>query len=174
MISIRPLESFDEPLLRTFLALAAHESDIEVVLANPALALYVEEWGRNGDCAVVAEDMETRTIVGMAWARFWTNERHGFGWVDALTPEMAIAVEPWFQGQGIGGHLIEAIKEQLLNTSLPDHQGKTFPPRFLSLNVRAESPAVRLYQRHGFTRVEGSERQNRTGGISFNMLAQLW
>ncbi len=192
MIQIRALEIFDEPLLPRFLALAAHEEEIEVVLANPALALYVENWGRAGDCAVVAEDTESRAVVGMAWARFWTPEHHGFGWVDELTPEMAVAVEAEFQGQGIGTRLVEALKCRLraiLRAARWDarHQQLVCATRAVEveqpemllapdqviLNVRDESPAVRLYERLGFFRVAGSERQNRTGGVSFNMSAPL-
>ena len=192
MIRIRCFEIYDEPFLPHFLALAAHEEDVEVVLANPALALYIEGWGRSGDCAVVAEDEETRVLVGMAWARLWTDAQHGFGWMDELTPELAVAVEPGFQDQGIGTRLLEALKCRLravavavrwnareqewvpashaVEVEQPEMQ---MAPQRVALNVRDGSPAVRLYERAGFTKVEGSERRNRTGGTSFNMIAPL-
>ena len=192
MIHLRALEVFDEPFLPRFLSLAAHEEETEVVLSNPALALYVANWGRRGDCAVVAEDLETRAIVGMAWARFWTKNQHGFGWIDELTPELAVAIEPEFQGQGIGTRLIEALKCRLravsltarwdtrtqrwVTASIPvevDQPEMQMAPHKVALNVRDGSPAIRLYERAEFAKVDGSERQNRTGSVSFNMAAPL-
>ncbi|RYX86671.1 N-acetyltransferase [bacterium] len=173
MIGIRVSGAVDEALVARFLALAAHEEAVEVVFANPALATYAQGWGRKGDSALVAEDETTHKVVGMCWARFWTAEQHGFGWIDEWTPELAIAVEPQFQGQGIGARLIEALKVELLSVSMLDSQGASFRPERVALNVRADSPAVRLYERVGFVRVEGSERQNRTGSISYNMVAPL-
>ncbi|BCM89131.1 hypothetical protein IAD21_00975 [Abditibacteriota bacterium] len=192
MIRIRSLEVFDEPLLPHFLAIAAHEEEVETVLTNPALAIYVSDWGRDGDCAVVAENDETSAIVGMAWARFWTPDHQGFGWINELTPEMAVAVEPEFQGRGIGTRLIEALKCRLRAVSLTvrwdarhqkwvptsqpveiEQPEMRMPTQQLALNVRDGSPSVQLYERLGFQKVAGSERQNRTGGVSFNMLARL-
>ena len=161
MISIRTFEDADKPRLPRFLALAAHETEAQIVLDNPDLARYIENFGRAGDCAVLAHNDEQ--IIGIAWARLWTEGNHGFGWVDEQTPEMAIAVEANFRGQGIGARLIEASKSELRANNT----------RRVSLNVRADSPAVRLYRRLGFETIIGSERTNRTGGVSFSMLAQL-
>lgn len=76
---------------------------------------------------------------------------------------MAIAVAAEFRGHGVGARLIEALKSAL---------GEMGATR-IALNVRADSAAVRLYQRSGFAKVAGSERTNRTGGVSFNMSAPL-
>ena len=160
MIRIRPSASVNKA---RFLALAAHEDNVEVVLSNPKLARYIEDFGRDGDTAVVAEDDETRATVGVAWARFWTRDNCGFGFVDEATPELAVAVEEEFRGRGIGARLIEALLAQL-RASQDIEQ--------VSLNVRADSRAVALYERLGFVKIEGSERTNRTGGISFNMIAR--
>lgn len=161
MPQIRAFQLADKTQLPRFLALAAHEADAQIVLANPNLARYVEDFGRAGDCAVVAHNDEQ--IVGIAWARLWTPDAHGFGWIDEATPEMAIAVEAEFCGQGIGARLIEELKMELRETGATQ----------IALNVRADSPAVRLYEKLGFAKVDGSERHNRAGGISFNMLALL-
>lgn len=161
MIQIRAFEDGDKSQLARFLALAAHEADTQIVLSNPNLARYIGNFGRADDCAVVAQSDEE--IVGIAWARLWMPDDHGFGWVDEATPEMAIAVETNFQNQGIGAHLIEALKSELRAKSATQ----------MSLNVRADSPAVRFYQRLGSEKIASSERTNRTGGVSFNMLAPL-
>ncbi len=161
MISIRAFQPDDEKHLPRFLALAAHEDDTQIVLANPDLARYIEDFGRDGDCAIVAHSDEK--IVGVAWARLWTSGNCGFGWIDEATPEMAIAVEADFRGQGIGTRLIEALKSELCAAGAQQ----------IALNVRADSRAVQLYEKLGFAKVDGSERTNRTGGVSFNMLAPL-
>ncbi len=188
MIHIRALRPEDEPLLPQFLALVAHEENVETVLSHLDLARYVGGWGREGDTAVVAQDEETREVVGMAWARFWTPDNRGFGWVDELTPELAAAVKSELQNQGVGARLIEALKCRLRAIALDVrwdalHQkwvsapqkveAEQLPPLSVSLNVRADSPAVRLYKGLGFTRIAGSERTNRTGGQSFTMNAPL-
>lgn len=161
MIQIRAFQPADAAQLPRFLALAAHEDDVQIALDNPNLARYIENFGRNGDCAIVACNEEQ--TIGIAWARIWTRDDQGFGWIDEATPELAIAVEAEFRGQGIGARLIEALQAELRATNVTQ----------LSLNVRADSPAVRLYQKLGFEKVDGSERRNRTGGQSFNMRAPL-
>lgn len=158
---MRAFEDADKAHLPRFLALASHEDDARIVLVNPELARYIENFGRAGDCAVVAH--HNTQIVGIAWARLWTPDTHGFGWIDEATPEMAIAVEADFRGQGIGARLIETLKSELRAAGATQ----------ISLNVRADSPAVRLYEKLDFAKVDGSERTNRAGGVSFNMLAPL-
>ena len=161
MTQIRAFQADDKTQLPRFLALAAHETDAQTVLTNPDLARYIEDFGRNGDCAVVARN--NKQIIGIAWARLWTPDNRGFGWIDEQTPELAIAVETDFQNQGIGTRLIESLKQQL----------KTSGAQQVSLNVRADSSAVRLYEKLGFAKIAASERINRAGGVSFSMLAPL-
>lgn len=161
MIRIRAFQPADAPHLARFLALAAHEDDMQIVSDNPDLARYIADFGRAGDCAVVAQN--DGEIIGIAWARVWTRDDHGFGWIDEQTPEMAIAVTTEFRGYGIGARLIEALKSALREMGATQ----------ISLNVRADSAAVRLYQRLGFVKVAESERANRAGGVSLNMSAPL-
>lgn len=161
MIFIRAFQLADIIHMSRFLALAAHEDDAQIVFDNPNLARYIENFGRDGDCAMVAQN--DKAIIGMAWARFWASDNRGFAWIDEQTPELAIAVEDDFRGQGIGARLIEALKFELHRKGVTQ----------IALNVRADSRAVRLYQRLDFDKVRGSERTNRTGGISFNMLTRL-
>jgi len=163
MIHIRPFESRDKALLPHFLAIAAHEEDVKIAMSNPNLARYVAGFGRDGDVAVVAEDGEAGAVVGVVWARFWTRNNFGFGFVDEATPELAVAVEVELQGQGIGARLIEALMSELRVSRCEQ----------VSLNVRADSRVVAFYERLGFVKIEGSERTNRTGGQSFNMKARL-
>ena len=147
----------DEPLIWRFLMIAAHEATPETVKNNPDLARYASNWGRVGDSGFVAE--ANGVVVGAAWLRFWPGEDKGFGWISDQVPELAMAVSPQWQGQGIGTMLLKAVIEAARGV----HPA-------ISLNVRADNAAVRLYERCGFAMMPNSERVNRTGGVSFSML----
>lgn len=115
-----------------------HLPEIEVVLAHPEAARYHTEWGRVGDIGVVAEF--DGAPVGAAYARLFTPEDHGHGYVDQETPEVAIAVWGGHRGQGAGGMLLEALEKVAQGAGIER----------LSLSVDKENPASRLYLRHGY------------------------
>ena len=150
---VRPLAASDEPIIWEFLLIAAHETRTEAVRDYPKLAMYAANWGREGDGGWAA--LREEKVVGVVWWRVWRGEERGFGFVDAATPEAAIAVRAGWQNRGVGTLLLKRAIQEC--------------PR-ISLNVRGDNAAVRLYERCGFERIEGSERLNRVGGISFNML----
>jgi GNAT superfamily N-acetyltransferase len=139
---------------------AAHESSLEAVWNQPALSRYAINWGQIGDLGFVA--LVNRDPLGAAWVRLWSGEDKGFGYVNDPTPELAIAVSPICQGKGVGSRLLARLLEAIQD----DYNA-------VSLSVRADNPAVRLYERAGFVKVEGSEVVNRTGGGSFSMICQF-
>jgi ribosomal protein S18 acetylase RimI-like enzyme len=96
--------------------------------------------------------------IGAAWLRLLTGDERGFGWIDDIIPELAIAVLPEYTNQGVG--------TQLLAYLLP--AAKAFYPS-ISLSVRSSSPARNLYERSGFKVIEGSETINRTAATSLTM-----
>ena len=107
------------------------------------VALYVKGWGRQGDTAVIAID--DAFPVGAAWYRLFAAKEPGFGFVDERTPELAIAVVPSARGRGIGDALLLA----LLDRARADGY------EAISLSVdKHNAGAIRLYERHGFQRVE--------------------
>jgi len=115
------------------------------LLVTPGLSRYVRNWGRAGDVGVIAE-AEPRLEVGAAWLRVWSTDDHGYGFVDAKTPELTIAVRPEFRNRGLGTAL---IKELL---SVADQNSAA-----VSLSVaRANTSAVRLYERFGFVTIKES------------------
>ena len=61
-------------------------------------------WGRTGDRAVIAEESGVR--LGAAWFRLWTPECHSYGFVNATTPELAIAVRADNRSRGLGRRLL--------------------------------------------------------------------
>lgn len=98
-------------------------------------------WGRPGDRALVAE--AGGSPFGAAWFRLWTPALHSYGFVDARTPELAVAVAAGRRGQGVGRDLLAALVETARADGCPA----------LSLSVSPENPARRLYESLGFRRV---------------------
>jgi ribosomal protein S18 acetylase RimI-like enzyme len=116
------------------------------VLARPDVALYVNDWGREGDTAVVAQDPAGRRL-GAAWYRLFESEAVGFGFVAHDVPEVTLAVAPDARGQGIGTALLRALISKAVKDGL----------KALSLSVEADNPAIRLYERAGFSTVSESQ-----------------
>lgn len=128
--------------------------------ADPGLRRYVAGWGRPGDLALLAEDVDGR-LLGGAWLRLLIgDERHGPEFVDAETPELGIAVLPPTQGRGIGSRLLGAVIDRA--------RGR-YPA--IVLTVREGNPARRLYERFGFAPIGAIT--NRVGGRSCKMLLAL-
>jgi ribosomal protein S18 acetylase RimI-like enzyme len=118
------------------------------ILGDPHLAHYVDAMGsRPGDSAWIAESPEG-TRVGALWLRRLPNGDPGYGFVDADTPELGIAVTAAHRGAGIG---------TLLMTTALAATGRC------SLSVDRRNPAARLYERLGFVVVS-------EGGSSVTML----
>ena len=85
--------------------------------------------------------------VGAAWFRLFPSEEPGFGFMDEQTPEVAVAVVPSRRGRGIGTELLDSLEE------LAREQGH----KALSLSVDADSPAMHVFEKHGFVRVEETD-----------------
>jgi GNAT superfamily N-acetyltransferase len=114
-------------------------------LEDASLWRYVAAWGRRGDSAVIA--LEGGFPVGAAWFRLFSRDEPGFGFVDEETPEVSIAVVPSRRGRGIGSELLESLIE------LAQEQGYGG----LSLSVADDSPAVHVFEKQGFAKVEQTD-----------------
>jgi GNAT superfamily N-acetyltransferase len=68
---------------------------------------------------------------------------------DSETPEVVIAVVPDRREHGIAGALLEALKAKARADGFAA----------LSLGVAEANPAKRLYERHGFVRVETGRKR---------------
>ncbi|MGB3632400.1 MAG: GNAT family N-acetyltransferase [Rubrobacteraceae bacterium] len=159
--AIRPATVEDEPFLWQMLAEAAQENTVRNVVENPGTARYVKGWGREGDLGVIAVSNHERPI-GAAWLRLLTNENRGYGYVNDETPEVAIAAHPDFRGTGVGTQLLVQLLEKARDIC-----------HTVCLSVRADNPALRLYERMGFEIVRDSEKHNREGGSSLTMMRNL-
>ena len=163
--ALRPLCADDEPFLWQMHYYAARVNEeegrtIDDMKKDPVMPNYVIGWGRPGDLGFVAVDGDSGAPLGAAWLRLPTADGGGYSASDSNTPELAIAVQPAFIGQGIGTRLME----ELINAARGQYPA-------VILNVRKESPAQKLYARLGFTTVR--EIDNRVGGRSLEMICKL-
>jgi ribosomal protein S18 acetylase RimI-like enzyme len=139
---IRPGGPQDVPFLRDMLRHAYYwRVDRVSETGEPPVRRYVERWGRPGDTALIAiQDFQK---VGAAWYRLFTDANAGYGFVDQETPELSIAIVPSRRGSGLGSELLDALLERARADGYAS----------ISLSVEKGSPAVGLYERHGFERV---------------------
>lgn len=163
-IDVRPANASDIPFLWRMLTLAASmpgaPQDVERARGDPELLEYVARFGqRPGDVGVVALSGEER--VGAAWARCAPpgTVHPTKVWTDSV-PELAVATVPELRGRGVGTRLLEELLQALGGRHAS-----------VALTVRAESAAVRLYERLGFA----VDRRivNRVGTTSLVMSKRL-
>ena len=153
------LRSSEQYLAKELLVYAAHLDETGESLEKH---LSLEQYERNhgsysGDTGVYM--IVDNKVAGGAWVRLLAN---GYGHIDHDTPELVFAVKPEFRDQGVG----TAVMNQLFI-----EVSKVFTR--ISLSVDETSPAIRLYERLGFKKVEGSEHENIRGSVSFKMLKIL-
>lgn len=152
-LSILPLRAEDLPFARTMLYEAVrwrgpeHAPPMEQALADPTLARYLTHWGRPGDAGLILRVGDVP--AGAVWLRRFAADAPGFGFVDAETPELSIAVTAGLRGRGIGRSLLTVMLTQARLTGLAA----------VSLSVEVDNPARTLYEQCGFVTVatvEGS------------------
>lgn len=159
-IQVQLAQAHDEDFLWVMLYYAAHMdkdgvTSLYAAKKSPYLATYVAGWGRPTDLGVIG--YHNHTPLGAVWSRLLIGDNKTYGYVDDQTPELAAAVLPAYNGQGIGTKLLYAYLD-IARTIFPA----------VALNVRADNPALKLYQRVGFQII--GEIVNRVGTKSYNML----
>lgn len=121
------------------------------ILADPRNAHYVTGWKRETDLGVVAvggpapgerpeSDDDPGSPVGAAWLRYLPADDPGYGFVDADTPELAIALRPGWRGQGIGRALLRRLHSDAAQRGITR----------ISLSVEPDNPALALYESEDF------------------------
>lgn len=137
---LRPAEPADGPFLAEMLAVAAFwrpdgpTGTVRAVMDHPELAHYVAGWPQHGDRGIIAEDVRP---VGAAWLRFLPADDPGFGFVDAVTPEVSMGVLLGWRGQGIGTQLLRAVIAQARRRS-PCAQPQCRAGQLCAAPVRAD------------------------------------
>jgi GNAT superfamily N-acetyltransferase len=144
-ISLRKVGPEESPLIFRFLTIAARMDEsgepIQKALDGQELSIYWKRWGREGDLPDCC-----------AWARRFSRQEPGHRFVAEDILEIAIGTISTFRGQGIGTAVLTSLLDECRNKC-----------KGISVSVRKHSPAVRLYSRFGFLRVENSEHRNRGG-----------
>jgi ribosomal protein S18 acetylase RimI-like enzyme len=120
----------------------------------PEFSKLLADWERRGDRTVIAEKGSIR--IGAAWFRLWTPEIHSYGFVNAATPEIAMAVRPDHRSKGFGRRLLDALIQKARADGFPA----------LSLSVRPRNCARQLYESMGFRKIGES-------GTSWTLLLSL-
>lgn len=116
-----------------------HEALPIAIIKDKALSKYIDHWGKDKyDIALVAE--ADKRLVGAVWGRRFTTENKGFGYVDAHTPELSMAVRAAFRNKGVGTALLEAIASEYRKIGVG----------YLSLSVDKANKAADLYKRLGY------------------------
>jgi ribosomal protein S18 acetylase RimI-like enzyme len=143
MINIKPLEQHE---LDFFMDM--HYESIYILqgkppkhelLNAPNIKKYSEGWGRKGDRSLIA--LTDNNPIGAVWYRLFSETNTGYGFVDSDTPELGIAINSEYRGQGIGRILMSEIIKQA------EFDGY----KSLSLSVNPENTsAVKLYEKLGF------------------------
>lgn len=145
-MKLRVVQARDLPFLREMLYESLYVPKGQApfpkaVLDDPSIAKYGDGWGRPGDIGVIAECGEV--FLGAAWLRLFDAEHPGYGYVDAETPELGIAVVRRHRGHGIGDALLQDLEERATR----------YGYQALSLSVDPGNPARRLYERRGYVHV---------------------
>lgn len=134
---LRPLTADDETLLWEMLYQAlsspGSEAPAREIMQHPEYARYVESWGRPADKGYVAHDKNEGTLLGAVWLR--TPVECGAG---EAPPELALVVRSGHRHRGIGASLLTQLVRATPKLSA------------VLLQVGADSPAVRLFERFGF------------------------
>ena len=124
----------------------------DAAMELPEVACYHREWGRPGD--VVIKAVLGERVVGAAFARLFTDDDHGHGYVDAETPELGIGVDADYRRRGIGRRLMTELAEAVRAQGIAR----------LSLSVNNTNPSRLLYESLGYYTVSDG------GGASIMVL----
>lgn len=112
------------------------------IIETPEILKYIANWGKKGDYALIAID-EIGNKIGAVWIRYFDSNNKGYGFISDKIPEMGIAVEQEYRGNGIGSFLIEEILKRTKKKI-----------QSISLSVQLNNPALKLYRRFGFYECE--------------------
>ena len=145
-ISVRKGGHSDLEFLRLMLYEAAYwrsgeRPPIDKALADPELGKLLAGWGRQGDFALIAQDLSNP--VGAAWIRYWTKEEHSYGFVADDIPELSIGIMKPYRKLGIGRLLLRQLFTEIATTT----------PQ-VSLSVEQDNPALKLYRSMQFKVVD--------------------
>jgi GNAT superfamily N-acetyltransferase len=110
------------------------------VREHPETRIYAEDWGRSTDLGLVA--VVEGIDVGACWVRVLP-QGVGLAFVDAVTPQLRVALEPGQRRKGYGKALLLRTLKEAWEAGYSQ----------VSLTVHALHPAIALYEACGFTKI---------------------
>lgn len=135
-------EFLNEMLYEALFVLPGQPKFPREIIEDPSIKKYIENWNqKEGDLAIVCLDGEE--LIGAIWGRKFSEDNKGYGFIDAETPEIGMAIKQEYRGKGLGSNLIKLLVDEYLEQGVGQ----------LSLNVNTLNPAKRLYERCGFVKV---------------------
>jgi GNAT superfamily N-acetyltransferase len=160
--TLRQALPHESELIFSFLTIAARMVEsgepIQKALTDKQLTKYWQGWGRASDLGVVAVRDSDGVLISCAWLRQLPADDAGFVAEGVL--ELAIGTIESERGRGVGRQVLARLLELGRERA-----------RGISLSVRADNPALRLYQAFGFQIT--TELTNRVGTPSLGMLLQF-
>ncbi len=162
-VRLRSVQPHESALVFSFLTLAARMAEsnepIQQAFVDKQLTKYWQGWGRPGDLGVIASRELDALPVCCAWVRQLPASDEGYLGDGIL--ELAFGTVPSERGLGVGTATLARLIDEC----------RSVQALGISLSVRADNPAVRLYQRVGFATL--SEIVNRVGTRSLVMKLDL-
>ena len=139
---IRSLLAEETTLLETFLYEAIFIPEgvtppPRSIVRDPSLSCYIDAFGSGACDHALAAVLQDGTVAGAVWTRLLADHAP----FASDVPTLAIAVLPAHRGQGIGFALLHAMLRTLARHGW----------QRVALSVQKANPALRLYQRAGFT-----------------------
>lgn len=143
-ITIREIKQSELGILEDMLYEAIYQPDKNnliprSVLNIPEVNTYIRDFGKEKADYCLVADFKGE-IIGAVWIRIISGDIKGYGYVDDYTPEFAISLLEEYRNQGIGALLITAMIDHLRKSDYNQ----------VSLNVKKENYAVKLYRKMGF------------------------
>jgi [ribosomal protein S18]-alanine N-acetyltransferase len=140
---IREMATHETPFLENMLhqAIFTPEGNTppeKSIIFEPFLHHYIKDFGQEHDFALVAE--YENSLIGAIWSRLFSNEEKGYGFVDADTPEISMAIDFPHRNSGIGAILLHEILEKLRKKGYKQ----------VSLSVDMRNFAFSFYKKMGF------------------------
>lgn len=143
-ISYRSIQEAEYSFLKEMLYIALYVPEGYAkfptsILDAPAVSKYVSNWGSSQtDIGIVA--LAGEELIGAVWGRIFSESNKGYGFIDAQTPEISMAVRAYYRSRGIGTRLLTCLESSYQQLSIQS----------LSLSVDKRNPAQQLYKRMGF------------------------